>query len=180
MCTPPNSRGRALFAIDSLLHAQAAELSKLQASLNKQIVLENKLEDVILTPRDTTAWLKELEVFSVMNTINKPINRDRYQMDESDDSKSNLRIRTFRTSEDLPVSYVRLYYRGRPGNIRKVEAEYKELNGLYATSKLLALDFEDIKGTPVMTSYSIVGGQKMFLDDTVQYDIKGRVKLENR
>jgi hypothetical protein len=179
MCAPPNTRGRALFAIDSLLHAQASTLSNAHASLNKEIVLGTKQEEIALKPRDTTAWLKELEVFSVMNTINKPINRDRYQIHESGDSKSNLRVRTFSTSQDLPVLYVRLYYHGDPGNVRKIEAAYKELNGLYATSKLLALEFEDIKGTPVMTSYSILGGQKMFLDDTVQYDIKGSVRLEN-
>ncbi|HTF18979.1 MAG TPA: hypothetical protein VK658_12950 [Chryseolinea sp.] len=179
-CAPPSPGGHALFAIDSLLHAQATHLSKAQASLYKQIALGTKQEDVTIIPRDTTAWLKELEVFGVMNVINKPINRDRYQVSESGDTKSNLRVRTFSTSHDLPISYVRLYYHGQPGRIRKVEAAYTELNGLYKTSRLLALEFDDINGTPVMTSYSILGGQKMFLDDTVQYDIKGRVSLENR
>ena len=178
-CAPPNSGGRALFAIDSLLHAQALQLSKAQASLNKQIVLGTKQEEVTLTPRDTTAWLKELEVFSVMNAINKPINRDRYQVSESGDLKSNLRVKSFSTSNDLPLTYVKLYYHGKPERIRKIEAEYKELNGLYATSKLLALEFDDMNGTPVITSYSILGGQKMLLDDTVSYDIKGRVTLVN-
>jgi hypothetical protein len=178
-CAPPNSGGRALFAIDSLLHAQASQLSKAQASLNKQIVLGTKQEEVTLVPRDTTAWLKELEVFSVMNAINKPINRDRYQVSESGDPKSNLRVKSFSTSNDLPVTYVRLYYHGKPQRIRKIEAEYKELNGLYTTRRLLALEFEDMNGTPVMTSYSMLGGQKMLLDDTVRYDIKGRVRLVN-
>jgi hypothetical protein len=179
MCTPPNSGGRALYAIDSLLHAQALQLSKAQASLNKQIGLGAKQEEVTLTPRDTTAWLKELEVFSAMNAINKPINRDRYQVSESGDSKSNLRVRSYSTSNDLPVTYVKLYYHGKPERIRKIEAEYKELNGLYTTSRLLTLEFDDLNGTPVMTSYSILGGQKMLLDDTVSYDIKGRVRLVN-
>lgn len=178
-CTPPDSRGRALFAIDSLLHAQASLLSKAQASLNKQIVLGTEQEDVTIIPKDTTAWLKELEVFSVMNSINKPVNRDRYQVNESSDTKSNLRVRTFITSNDLPVGYIRLFYHGRPERIRRIEAEYKEFNGLYKTSRQLAMEFDDIKGKPIISSYSILGGQKMFLDDTVRYGIKGRVRLVN-
>jgi hypothetical protein len=113
-----------------------------------------------------------------MNAINKPINRDRYSVDELPDPRSNLRMRSFRdTSGDLPVSYVRVYYHGVPQRVRKIEALYTELNGLYKTSRSLALEFDYINGAPVMTSYSIVGGQKMFLDDSVQYEIKGRVTI---
>lgn len=178
-CAPPDRGVSELFAVDSLLHAQASQLTEAKASLTKHTVLGNSQEDVTITPRDTTAWLKELEVFGVMNVINKPINRDRYQTKDSADSKSNLRIRSFRTSQDLPVGYVHVYYHGRPERIRKIEAAYTELNGLYKTSRLLALEFDEIDGISVITSYSIMGGQKMFLDDTVQYNIQGRIRLEN-
>ena len=177
MCAPPNRGGKKLFAIDSLLHAQALFLSRVDAQLDKSIVLGKEQEELTITPLDTTAWLKELEVFSVMDVINKPINRDRYQTSESADIKSNLRIKSFRTTDDLPISYMNVYYHNLPAKIRKIEALYRELNGLYKTSRLLTLEFSDVEGTPIMNTYSILGGQKMFMDDTVQYDIKGRVKF---
>jgi hypothetical protein len=177
-CTPPARDVRGLFAIDSLLQAQASYLAAANATVNKQITLGSKQEEVDLKPSDSTAWFKELEAFSVMNAINKPINRDRYTVDELPDPQSNLRMRSFKgTSDDLPVSYVRVYYHGVPQRVRKIESLYTEVNGLYKTSRSLSLEFDYINGTPVMTSYSIVGGQKMFLDDSVQYDIKGRVKI---
>lgn len=168
-----------MYPVDSLLHAQAAQLTKLRATLDKEVLFGPGQEKVSLTPQDTTAWLRELEIFSVMESINKPVNRDQYKIEQSADKRSNLRIRSFSTTADLPVSYVHLYYQGRLSNIRKIEAAYSDTNGLYKTSRLLSMEFDPINGVPVMSSYSISGGQKMFLDDTVQYNIKGRVKIGN-
>jgi len=176
-CTPPNRNGRPLFAVDSLLHGQASTLIRIDAALDKHITLGTKQEELTVKPRDATAWLKELEVFSIIDAINKPINRERYKVTESADTRSNLRVRSFSTSDDLPVSYVNLYYYDRPSRIRKIEALYAELNGLYKTSRLLTLDFIDLDGAPVMSAYTIVGGQKMFMDDSVEYTIKGRVRF---
>ena len=178
MCAPPARDARGLFPIDSLLHAQATYLAASKASLSKQIMLGEKQEEADLIPAESTAWLKELEPFSVIDAINKPINRDRYTVSESPDAGSNLFVRSFKgKSDDLAVSYVRLYYHDNPKRIRKIDAEYSELNGLYKTNRQLSLEFDNINGSAVMTSYSITGGQKMFLDDSVQYDIKGRVKI---
>lgn len=168
-----------MFGVDSLIHAQAIKLTELQATLDKEVMFGARKEVVSLAPKDTVSWLRELEVFSVMEGINKPINRDRYKIVESTDSKSNLRIRSFRTSDDLPVSYVNLYYHGQPSKIRKIEAQYSEQNGLFKTGRMLSMEFDNMNGLPVMTSYSISGGQKMFADDTVRYDIKGRVRIGN-
>jgi len=180
MCAPRNPAGRGLFSMDSLLRAQATRLSDAQASLTKQILFGAKQEEITLSPADTTAWLKELEAFVVIDALNKPINRDRYVINDTTDSKSNLRVRAFSTSDDLPVTSVRIYYHHVPSSIRKIEASYIEHNGLYKTNQMLSMEFNDLNGAPVMTSYSIVGGQKMFLDDTVQYDIKGKVRLEKK
>ncbi|MGC3948343.1 MAG: hypothetical protein QM762_28200 [Chryseolinea sp.] len=168
-----------MFAVDSLLHAQASQLTSMHATIDKEVVLGTKKEKVSLTPQDTVGWLRELEVFGVMESINKPINRDRYKTTESADTRSNLRIRSFGTSDDLPISYVNLYYQGKLSNIRKIEASYTEANGLFRTSRLLSMEFDNVNGIPVMTTYSISGGQKMFMDDTVRYDIKGRVRIGN-
>lgn len=166
--------------MDSLLHAQAIHLSLRQASLSKEIVLQGKQETVKHTPKDSTAWLKELEAFAVMATINKPVNRDHYSITESVDSRSNLRIRSFSTDDVLAVPFVRVYYYRTPANIRRIESAYVTHNDLYKTYRTLTLEFEDVRGTPVIASYSITGDQKMIMDDTVRYDIKGRVNLATK
>ena len=178
-CVPRNpvARGR-LFPIDSLLSAQASRLTDAKASLSKQVTFGSKQEQIDLLPSDTTAWIKELEAFGVLDAINKPINRDRYKVSDTTDNKSNLRVRAFSTHDDLPVKVVRLYYHRVLASIRKIEANYVEHNGLYKTNRKLMMEFNDVNGTPMMTSYSIAGGQKMFLDDTVTYDIRGKVRLE--
>ena len=168
-----------MFAVDSLLHAQANQLTSMHATLDKEVVLGANKEEVTTTPQDTVGWLRELEIFTVMDFINKPVNRERYKVEESRDKRSNLRIRSFSTNDDLPVSYVNLYYFEKPSKIRKIEAAYSETNGLYRTSRLLSMEFDNVNGLPVMTSYTVSGGQKMFMDDTVRYDIKGRVKIGN-
>lgn len=179
MCDAPSKREHGMYSVDSLLHAQAAQLTKLRATLDKDVVFGPGEEKVSLTPQDTLAWLRELEIFSVMESINKPVNRDQYKIEQSADKRSNLRIRSFSTTADLPVPYVNVYYHGRPSNIRRIEAAYIETNGLYKTSRRLSMEFDPINGVPVMSSYSISGGQKMFMDDTVQYEIKGRVRTGN-
>jgi len=179
MCTPRTSgRAHGFLAMDSLLNAQAGKLSQARATLHKEIRFGDETEAITVVPADTTAWLKELEVFAAIDAINKPINRDRYQVSDASDPKSNLRVKEFLTRDDLPVKSVRLYYYRVPESLRKIEALYIEHNGLYKNSRNLSMEFSDFNGLPVMTSYAIAGGQKMFLDDTVQYDIKGKVRME--
>jgi len=178
-CARRQPEMRGTFSIDSLLRAQASLLHELRASIDKEIILKNERETINVILNDTLAWQKELEVFDVMAAINKPVNRNRYQVTESADTKSNLRVKTFSANEDLPVEYVRLYYRDKPSRLRKLEGAQRVANGLFKSARLLSIEFDDFNGTPVMTSYSVWGGQKMLLDDTVQYDVKGRIKFKN-
>lgn len=178
-CTSATTEVSALLSVDSLLSAQAHRLTDMKASLDKRTVLGTKEEEVTLVPKDTTAWLKELEAFSVVSAINKPVNRARYTVSETNDTKSNLRVRSFSTTDDLAIEYVRLYYRSRLSHLRRLEASYREVNNLYRSNRRLSIEFQDVKGIPTIVSYSIDGGQKMVLDDTVQYSINARVRLTN-
>lgn len=178
-CTSTTTEVNALLSVDSLISAQAHRLTDMRASLDKRTVLGTKEEEVTLVPKDTTAWLKELEAFSVVSAINKPVNRARYTVSETNDTKSNLRVRSFSTTDDLTIEYVRLYYHSRLSHLRRLEASYREVNSLYRSNRRLSIEFQDVKGIPTIVSYSVDGGQKMVLDDTVQYSINGRVRLTN-
>jgi hypothetical protein len=170
-------KAKALYPVDSLLQAQANYLSVKKAHLKKTVLLGGKEEEISLYPKDIIAWRNELEIFTALDVINKPINRSYYSIEDLSDSRSNLKVRSFTTTEDLPVRYIKIYYYQSPKKLRRLEAQFKESNSLYTSSRDLIMDFQQFGDTIVLTSYKISGGQKMLLDDTVQYHITGSLAL---
>jgi hypothetical protein len=168
---------KALYPVDSLLQAQANYLSARKAHLKKVVLLDGKEEEISLAPKDIIAWRNELEIFTALDVINKPINRSYYSIEDLSDSRSNLKVKAFTTTEDLPVRYIKIYYYQSPNKLRRLEAQFKESNSLYTSLRDLTMDFQQFGDTIVLTSYNIVGGQKMLLDDTVQYHITGSLAL---
>ena len=168
---------KALYPVDSLLQAQANYLSARKAHLKKIVLLGGKEEEISLAPKDIIAWRNELEIFTALDVINKPINRSYYSIEDLSDSRSNLKVKAFTTIEDLPVRYIKIYYYQSPNKLRRLEAQFKESNSLYTSLRDLTMDFQQFGDTIVLTSYNIVGGQKMLLDDTVQYRITGSLGL---
>jgi hypothetical protein len=169
----------ALYPVDSLLNAQARYLSDKKAQLKKVVVLSGKEEEISLSPKDIIAWRNELEVFTALDVINKPINRRYYTIEDLSDNRSNLKVKSFATKEDLPVRFIKIYYYKEPNKLRRLEAQFKESNSLYNSSRDLVMDFQQFGDTIVLTSYNIVGGQKMLLDDSVQYRISGSLSVVN-
>lgn len=181
MCQSESMSSPQHFAIDSLLHAQVKWLSASEATLIKTTVLDGQTEEVSLSPKDSLAWSKELEVFQVMDALNKPVNRDRYTLAETSDTKSNLRIRSYSSNDpELPLRYVRIYYHRHLSRLKRIEAEYIESNALYHAARTLTMHFEETKHGAMLMGYTIAGGQKMLLDDTVRYDITTQIRLEKK
>ncbi|HEY5919702.1 MAG TPA: hypothetical protein VIU13_19920 [Chryseolinea sp.] len=168
---------KAMYPVDSLLQAQANYLSVKKAHLKKTVLLGGKEEEISLYPKDIIAWRNELEIFTALDVINKPINRSYYSIEDLSDSRSNLKVKSFTTTEDLPVRFIKIYYYQSPNKLRRLEAQFKESNSLYTSSRDLTMDFQQFGDTIVLTSYNISGGQKMLLDDTVQYHITGSLAL---
>jgi hypothetical protein len=177
-CSKKEKTG-SLYAIDSLLTAQVKYLTEQKATLTKVTLLGGKEDKVSLTPKDSAAWKNELEIFATMDMINKPTNKVYYQADDLSDIRSNLNVKAFSTKEDLPIRYLRVYYHEDISKLRKLEAEFNELNSLYKSSRMLVMEFQQMGNNVVLTSYEIVGGQKMFLGDSVQYNIKGTLSISN-
>ncbi len=176
-CSSREANGPKLYAIDSLLSAQAKYLSENSATLKKATTLGDRQDEVILTPQDGASWKKELEIFAALDVINKPLNRDLYSLASVADKKSNLIVKSITTAADLPVKYLRVYYQQAPNKIRKIEAAYKQSNTLYESDRALTMEFQQVDSGPALTSYSIVGAQKMFMGDSVRYTISGSLTL---
>lgn len=175
-CTQPTETSN-LYNIDSLVTEQIRLLATTKPTLEKHAVLGSGTDTLAYVP-DSTQWNKELEIFRQLDVMNKPVNRAYYLVDDNlYDPGSNLTVKAFTALEPLPVRSVRVFYDTDILQPRKIEAIYDEENTLYKSSKNLLLEFQQIDNKNLLTSYSIDGGQKMILSDSVTFSVKGRIQF---
>lgn len=166
------------YPIDSLVSSQIHFLTQAKASTHKVARLGEKEEKQTIQPHDSTGWINELDIFRELKTLNKPINIGAYKVEDGlTDNRSNLKIKTIVTDKVLPVRSMKIYYYNKPENVKRIEAQFNEVNSLYSSTRFLTMEFQDVYNKPVLSSYSINGGQKMFLGDTVVFSIKGTIAL---
>jgi hypothetical protein len=179
-CENSTSESAIYYPFDSLVEQQIRFLMERNVLVTKVATLDNEESRISFTPPDSSAWLKELGIFQRLNIINKPINKGGYDVEDGlRDSKSNLKIKLFRSKTDLPVEYLKIYYKNSLNNIHRIESKYKEDNSMYAGTRYLVMEFEDVNGTMILHSYAIEGGQKMLLGDTVTYRVNTSISFVN-
>lgn len=171
------------FPMDSLVEAQVFTLFESGGRLSKEAVIGDKHEQAGMV-NDTTGWRNELSIFAQLNDINKASNRGLYRVEKGKrDVNSNLLIYSMECTEPRPVEYLKIYYLGDLKNLRKIEARYHEEDLLLSSARLLSstreltMNFENINNKIVLTSYSITGGQKTMLGDSVQFSVNGMITL---
>ncbi len=176
-CTPKtDSISSVYYPVNSLIRAQAYQLVELNASLTKHAQINGAEETTLYTPADTSAWLKELDIFTSLNSINKPVNAGNYEVtDGTDDQKTNLKVRTFTSRNSLPVVWLKVYYLNTPENVLRLEALYREESSLMKGSRMLIMEFQELNNKTILASYSIEGGQEMFLGSPVEFSITGSI-----
>lgn len=180
-CSQQGRRPAQYYAIDSLIHDQIKFLTARRASLTKTAVLGAQRDTTTFVPADSLAWAKELDLFLELKTLNKPTNVGAYTVsDDLPDTRSNLRIKSIETTEPLPVRSLKVYYHNTPERVvRRIEARFQEDNSLYHSARFLTLEFYALNQQPVLQAYSITGGQKIFMGDTVAYTVSAKVTLPN-
>jgi hypothetical protein len=169
-----------LYPIDSLVTAQIMSLTAMQAVLQKQAIMGAKADSIVFTPKDTADWVSELDIFRQLGVMNKPVSRASYLVDDGlYDPGSNLTVKVFTsTAPELPVQDLRVFYNRSVHYPRKIEARYDEETSLYKSSRLLTLEFQNINNKNILTSYSVKGGQKMIMGDSVIFSVKGKILID--
>lgn len=165
------------YPVDSLIHAQAHQLALRQATLTKQAQINGVEEKTTFTPADSTAWLKELDIFTTLNAINKPVFNGYYTITVEPDIQSNLTVCTYTATTDLPVAWLKLLYQDNRQNIRGIEALYREESSLMKGTRMLVMQFQEVNNKISLTYYSIEGGQEMFLSKPVEFSLKGIISI---
>ena len=78
--------------------------------------------------------------------------------------------------ENNGVQEMTVYYKENPADVRKVEVMIQEKNSLYHSIKNLNIFFEPSEGAfSLLNKYTINGGQKMLLRDTLVYEVQGKI-----
>lgn len=177
-CENKRSDAKYYYAIDSILNEQTKFLTRSNASLTKEAFIDGAKEKKSYTPQTDIAWAHELDVFAELNDINKPANVGKYRTEQGlRDVNSNLLMYTIESTETLPVIFLKVYYLDNLSNIRRIEGLYREESSLLKSSRQLSMEFQNINNKIILTSYSIRGGQKMLLGDSVQFSVNGMVTL---
>jgi hypothetical protein len=165
-----------LYNIDSLVSEQSRLLAAGNAKLHKEAIVIDGNDTLEYTPKDSLAWNRELDVFRQLDAMNKPVNRSNYLVDDNlYDPGSNLTVKAFTALDELPVRSLRVFYDTDIRTPRKIEAVYDEQNALYHSTRNLLLEFQQVNNKNLLTSYSIDGGQKMILSDSVTFTVRGKI-----
>lgn len=177
MACRPNKPTIVFYPVDSLITAQVLGLSRAHAKLRKEAVLGSETDTAVFTP-DSAAWADELGIFRQLDVINKPVNLGTYLIrDNQADPGSNLTIRSFTSTTNQPVRYLRIYYHEAIDKPRKIEALFREDNALYSTSRLMSMEFQQVDNKIMLTSYSIRGSQDMVLEDSIAFSVRGKLQF---
>ncbi|MCU0383892.1 MAG: hypothetical protein MUF68_07465 [Cyclobacteriaceae bacterium] len=161
---------------DSLWKAQVTYLSSVRATLKKEVEMNNKTEAATISPKDSLAWSKELEVLLAIKNIQQPSNAIQYTSVKSKDTSSNLMVTTYRTDEKLKLKELRIFSTPS-GVLKKIEGDFKEINSLLSSERTIALYFSDVYNKTVLTSYSVNGYQQLVLSDTVYFNLKANISI---
>lgn len=178
-CTHEERTVNTFYNIDSLVTSQINNLAQLDPQVAKEARINTTEENTRLTLDDTVAWKKELDVFRQLD-LNKAINLGNYKVEDGiRDKASNLVIKEFTSTKDLPVVYLKVYYQDHMEDVRKIEGLFHEDNALYSSKRYLSMELNKVENENVVISYSISGGQKMILGDSVDYSIKATLTYPN-
>jgi hypothetical protein len=161
---------KSFYNIDSLVSSQVHLLRSRE--LNKTVSIDDKEENNRLVP-DSLQWANELDIFRLIEQVNKASFRDAYVVSDVRDTNSNLIVREIKAQREVPVPMMRLFYLRTPNDLRRIEATLVEENALYTNSRRMVLELDR---NHELHRYRVDGIQKMTVGDSVRFTIYGTIE----
>lgn len=173
-CRQETIQTEKILDFQGMINQQVDQLNNQHRHLTKSAALDQNLSDSTFLPT-RSGWVRELEIFSELDLINKPAYKNAYVLQDSiDDPNSNLFIRQY-AAQGAPVPLIRLFYRDSVNHLKRLEAVMQETNLLYSTERKLTLEFDEEFKQAVLMRYTIAGFEKMAGGDTIRFSIRGEI-----
>ncbi len=157
------------FDVKGLLDKQVAQLAQRHAAVTKHVRLRDNAPETVRVPG--VKWADELQVFFQAD-INKAALRGAYVVDSVLLPGGLLRRTYTRLSGQPNAPVVRLVVVQQGAVAQEVAATIEQNNALFASQKQLRFRLQNGQ----LSSYEVVGTQKLVLFDTLHYAAAGQIE----
>ena len=162
------------FDLVSLLDQQAELLYNSGARLEKVLVANGK-EDKMMVRPDSLGQLKaELKLFYEAD-INKLGLDDAYYEEELPGINGSRKV--INTAKKKAPNVRLIEYDYEQDQLRHIRILVQDKNDIYNLEKEMLLNFEQVNGRELLTSYSINGKQDMVMKSELEFSLSGKVLL---
>ncbi|MCG8307769.1 MAG: hypothetical protein MI975_10305 [Cytophagales bacterium] len=175
-CAPSNNRkekSAKFYDINGLVDEQIHWLSSISPSVSKTATINGKKEQRRIRPMDSVGWAKELTIFKSAD-INRSILSDSYSIAESIDSNATRVVyqSKYPASTEVEELVIELDKNRKPV---RIHARLDNSNELFNSAKIIELNFRDVEGRRLISSYHTEGWQKMISKDTASYVVRSEI-----
>ena len=148
-------------------------LSSISPSVSKTATINGKKEQRRIRPMDSVGWAKELTIFKSAD-INRSILSDSYSIAESIDSNATRVVyqSKYPASTEVEELVIELDKNRKPV---RIHARLDNSNELFNSAKIIELNFRDVEGRRLISSYHTEGWQKMISKDTASYVVRSEI-----
>ncbi|WP_017729983.1 hypothetical protein [Nafulsella turpanensis] len=158
------------FDVEGLLASNAEELLRREVKMAKIASFDGEVEKTVVR-LDSAAIIRELDVFRDAD-INKPEFSESYIKEVKEENGLQVITYVAEDKEDLNVNYLKVYLNAEAEEVERLEALFSNRNILYNSTRLLKVEYGEVKGVRLPMGYTIEGVQKMIFSEPAKYAIK--------
>ena len=178
-CTPERNKNNSdtYYDITGLVDEQIKLLNAASPSVLKRALISGQEESNTIEPNDSAAWAKELGILKAID-INKSRLKDSYNVSETPYPEKTVITYESKYPENTDVELLTIVLdkNHQPLNI---QAKLDIRNQLFASAKIIAMDFRDLNGQRILAGFQTSGWQKMVSIDSASYAIEAKIIFKN-
>lgn len=176
-CAPKPKEGKMLageyYALDQVIETEIKGLTSAKAGLYKQVELDKKKEEMLLLPSQLK-WENELALFKGIN-LNKPAWQGFITTETTQVAGGEMVVYTA-NKKDIPFRKVTMLFNNNH-TLDSLAVSVETENEITHTVRTLTAAWNSTNEVKHLKSYTIKGFQKVLLNDTLFYNVKGDVRF---